>query len=117
LSSNVNECKPLSGGGRRRAAAASALGKAVQVEPIKPTLKAPGTKRLKPQYDGLLSNFAFKFNLRRYPSGCFGGIFFRSAAAKSRPLRTSSGNVGGDLHCLLIVYLYTLAASSASSVT
>jgi hypothetical protein len=38
----------------------------VQVDPIKPTLKAPGTKRLKLQYDEPLSNFAFNFNLRRY---------------------------------------------------
>ncbi len=41
-------------------------GKPVQVDPIKPTLKAPGTKRLKLEYDEPLSNFAFKFNLRRY---------------------------------------------------
>jgi len=38
----------------------------VQVAPIKPQLKAPGTKRLKLKHDGPLSNFAFKFNLRRY---------------------------------------------------
>jgi len=38
----------------------------VQVEPIKPTLKAPGIKRFKLKYDGLLSIFAFNFNLRRY---------------------------------------------------
>ena len=38
----------------------------MQVEPIKPTLKAPVTKRLKLQYETLLSNVAFKFNLRRY---------------------------------------------------
>jgi len=38
----------------------------VQVVPIKPTLKAPGTKRLNLKYDELLSIFAFKFNLRRY---------------------------------------------------
>jgi hypothetical protein len=38
----------------------------VQVDPITPTLKAPATKRLKLRYDGLLSNFAFNFNLRRY---------------------------------------------------
>ena len=36
----------------------------MQVDPIKPTLKAPGTKRLKLGYDKLLSNFAFEFNLR-----------------------------------------------------
>jgi hypothetical protein len=33
-------------------------------------LKAPGTKRLKLEYDILLSSvFAFKFNLRRYSWG------------------------------------------------
>ena len=42
-------------------------GGAVQVDPMKPTLKPPGTKRLKLKYDELLSNFAFKFNLRRCP--------------------------------------------------
>jgi len=40
-------------------------GGAVQVDPLKPTLKAPETKRLKLQCDELLSNFGFKFNLRR----------------------------------------------------
>jgi hypothetical protein len=39
---------------------------AVQVGPIKPTFKAPGTKRLKLKYAVPLSNFAFKFNIRRY---------------------------------------------------
>ena len=38
----------------------------MQVDPIKPMLKAPGTERLKLEYDELLSTFAFKFNLRRY---------------------------------------------------
>jgi hypothetical protein len=33
---------------------------------VKPTLKAHGTKRLKLKFDILLSNFGFKFNLRRY---------------------------------------------------
>ena len=31
-----------------------------------PMLKPPGTKRLKLEYDGLLSNFGLNFNLRRY---------------------------------------------------
>jgi hypothetical protein len=48
---------------------ARAQGRAVQVHPIKPTLKAPGTKRLKLEYDVLLSNFAFRFNMRRYSKG------------------------------------------------
>jgi len=38
----------------------------VQVDPIKLSLKAPGTKCVKLKYDGLLSSFAFTFNLRRY---------------------------------------------------
>ena len=38
----------------------------MQVDPIKPMLKAPKTKRLRPKCDALLSSFAFKFNLRRY---------------------------------------------------
>jgi hypothetical protein len=41
-----------------------ATGRAVQVDPIKPTLKAPDTKRLELIYDETVSNFAFKFNLR-----------------------------------------------------
>ena len=38
----------------------------MQIDPIKPTLKPSGTKRLKLKHDALLSNFAFNFNLRRY---------------------------------------------------
>ena len=38
----------------------------MQVDPIQPTLKAPGTKRLKLDCDEPLSNCAFKLNLRRY---------------------------------------------------
>jgi len=45
------------------------LGGAVQVDPIKPTLKPPGIKLLTRKHDEPLSNFAFKFNLRRYNWG------------------------------------------------
>jgi len=38
----------------------------MQVDPIKPTMKAPGDKRLKQKNKRQVSNFAFKFNLRRY---------------------------------------------------
>ena len=41
----------------------------MQVDPIKPTLKAPGNKRLKLQHDRLLSSFAFNFNSRRSIEG------------------------------------------------
>ena len=47
-----------------------APGLAVQVDPIKPTLKPPGTKRLKLNYDEPLSTPAFKFNLRCYKLVC-----------------------------------------------
>jgi len=52
-------------------------GEAVQVDPMKPTLKAPGTKRLKLQYGEPLSNFAFKFNLRRYNLAGLAGAYTR----------------------------------------
>ena len=38
----------------------------MQVDPIKPMLKAPGSKRLKLECDQLPSSFAFKLNLRHY---------------------------------------------------
>jgi hypothetical protein len=38
----------------------------VQVDPIELTLKAPGIKRLNLKCDEPLSNYAFRFNLRRY---------------------------------------------------
>jgi hypothetical protein len=38
----------------------------VQVDPIKPTLKASGTKPLTLRSDEPLSNVAFNFNLRSY---------------------------------------------------
>ena len=39
---------------------------------MKSTLKASGSKRSKLKYDQLLSNFAFKFELRRYSKGKMG---------------------------------------------
>jgi len=50
------------GGGR----APDVTGRTVQVDPIKPKLKPPGTKRLNLKCDALLSTSAFKFNLRRF---------------------------------------------------
>jgi len=38
----------------------------VHVDPIKPRLKPPRTKRFNLKYDELLSNFAFKSNVRRF---------------------------------------------------
>ena len=69
----MDECKPLQRGPADPRA--RALGRAVQVVPIKPTLKPPGTKRLKLKYDELLSNFAFNFNLRRYTWSIYKSIY------------------------------------------
>jgi hypothetical protein len=41
-------------------------GRAVQVEPMKRMLKAPGSMLLKTRYDGPLSSFVFNFDLGRY---------------------------------------------------
>jgi hypothetical protein len=76
----------------------------VQVVPIKPTLKPPGTKRLKLIYDKLLSRCAFKFILRRYNEG---GLKFRLddsedgrsvAGANTPPLFSSTSAVSGTNH-------------------
>jgi len=69
----VEECKPLGmGGADPRTSKWSRLGRAVQVDPIKPTLKAPGSERLILKYDQLLSTFAFKSNSRHYTWGAWG---------------------------------------------
>ena len=74
----MDECKPLLHGvrggdrlpaGRHRQDGGIVRGRAVQVDAMKPTLKAPGTKRLKLYYDEPPSNSAFKFNLHRYSVG------------------------------------------------
>ena len=48
----------------------------MQVDSIKPMLKAPETKRLKLKCDDSLSNFGFKVNLRRYNKNGTPAIFF-----------------------------------------
>ena len=62
--------RPKLGAEHERVGFSRGLGRAVQVAPVKPTSKAPGTKRLKLEYDELLSSFAFNFNLRRYNWVC-----------------------------------------------
>ena len=61
----------------------------MQVDPIKPKLKPPGTKRLKLEYDGLLSNFGFKFNLRRYN------------LAQAQMRSPNAGGIGGGGLCMV----------------
>ena len=51
------------GAGRRQEAAQGSRGRAVQVDPMIPTLKAPGTERLKLKCEELLSKNCFKIQL------------------------------------------------------
>ena len=60
------------------------LGRAVQVDTIKPTLKPPGTKHLELKCDILLSSFAFKFHLRRYTWARRGTRSFRASTSTPR---------------------------------
>jgi hypothetical protein len=59
----------------------STIGRAVQVDPMKPMLKPPGTKHLKLKYGTPLPTFAFKFNLRRHTSA---SCTSRKRSARSR---------------------------------
>ena len=66
----------------------------MQVDPIKPTLKASGAKRLTLKHAKPLSSFAFKFELRRYNlEGEVRGARARFADGRARlppPLHFSS---------------------------
>ena len=90
LSWEVNECKPLVRGthgcqaGRGRCLPHRLHGRSVQVDPINPTLKPPGTKRLKLKWDTLLSSFAFKFNMRRYNVASRGGAPLQGGQGERR---------------------------------
>jgi hypothetical protein len=82
----------------------------VQVEPIKPVLKAPGPTLLEHGYDGPLSKFAFNFNLRRYTLGVlhttndggggggggFGASFGGGGGGRSGGAGGGGGGVGRD---------------------
>ena len=70
----MDKCKPLHGGARRGRGDGQDHGKAVQADPIKPTLKPTGTKRLGLKRDVLISTFAFKFNLRRYTTAALAEV-------------------------------------------
>jgi hypothetical protein len=87
-----NKCKPLVEGGARTEAAGArrgVKGRAVQVDPMKPTLKPPRSKRLKLEHEKPLSSVAFNFNLRRYMKAVDIGIK-QEAGAYTRPLFSST---------------------------
>jgi len=64
-------------------------GRAVQIDPLKPKLKPPGTYRLKLNCYVLLSASAFKINLRRYTKA--------NAAQADYLFQPDKNNAGADL--------------------
>jgi len=66
-------------------------GRAVQVQPMKPVLKAPGSMLLKLRYDGPLSKFAFRFNLRHYTPATRAPATFPTLAWISSPHSSTPG--------------------------
>jgi hypothetical protein len=67
----------------------------VQVDPINPKLKPPGTKRLKLKCNTLLSTFAFKFNLRRFNQARKYVLLKKEARRKGIPLSMLQANMKG----------------------
>jgi len=63
----------------------------VQLDPIKPTLKAPGAKRLKLQCNEALSNCAFNFNLRRYTQAYCACGYTRDVFGQPVPMTEGRG--------------------------
>ena len=60
---STSTCVPMTRQPTRTTRIACSPGWAVQVDPIKPTLNAPGTKRLKLKYNGPPSKFCFQIQL------------------------------------------------------
>ena len=78
-----------------RPAPAKLPGRTVQLDPIKPTLKPAGSKRLKLKYVKLLSTFAFKFNSRRYTPASAAAA--AAAGAGVGPVGAAGGAVDGGV--------------------
>ena len=89
---------PVRGARRPGRRAAAHQGRAVQVEPIKPTLKAPGSERSKLKYDEPLSTLAFNFNMRRYTKE-----LSYAHAVEASALRTQLADLRAQLTAALMV--------------
>jgi len=88
----------------------------VQVDPIKPKLKPPGTKRLKLKCDIMLSTSAFKFELRLYSKGAvkiIGGFNGWDCGNFTKPMTMAGGcdgwlvadvAVDAEAHCVAFVF-------------
>jgi len=71
-----------------------------KVEPMKSKLKAPGTKRLKLNYDNMFTSFAFNSNLGRYLLAAMEGVGLAYREMGDDPaavFRSADKNMSGDL--------------------
>ena len=92
----------------------------MQVDPIKPMVKAPGSNLLTLKHDELPSSFAFKFNLRRYEMECldFLGendipvtiVFTKAGLAPlemdPKPSTLNPKTVEGAYHVLIVILTF-----------
>ena len=78
------------------------LGKVVQVEPMRHVLESPGSLLLKLNYNGPLSSFAFKFNLRSYTWARRGRNTTRRISRTSRTARCCSSRVASRQGPILV---------------
>ena len=107
MASNILQALARGGGAGGGAAGGGAAGaggnqgRAVQVDPIKPKVKAPGTKRLTLKCDEPLSSFDFKFNLRRYTKLRAVAVTGRALGAAIGFIGVGGGSVGGTAAPLL----------------
>ena len=69
----------------------------MQIDPVKPMLNQPESKRLKLKCDKLLSTIGFNFNLRRHTKGAENaalrernGVLESEAGAYTRPVFSST---------------------------
>jgi hypothetical protein len=100
LSSGVSECKPLDGGGVQSGGGAGGggggarQGWAVQVDPMKPMLKAPKSKRLKLRHGRTGIRFRFQCHLAPLQQGG-GGADADGAADGGGGEAAAARGVGG----------------------
>jgi hypothetical protein len=88
----------------------------VQVDPIKLTLKAPGTKRSKLEFYKLLSGFAFEFSLRCYSKAAEEGAGAGAVAAGAgagAAAAAAAAAMSADLEVELIERVEFVALASA----
>ena len=89
--SELSIAAPVDGGGGGGGGGGTGTGRAVQVDPMKPKLKPPGTKRLKPKCDTLPSISAFKFHLHHYTRATSSGRQRTHNPSRSSARRAAAG--------------------------